>query len=386
MSASACAEVAVDLIMAGSTESTKGLIFVNQSDTQPQRGGFRHSNKKSQQHRMQTEPSQQPDFTAINNYNCSSLFASVYFHRSVDTIMSETRGLWCYFASANLLWACNNFITPFYTWHKMCHFQKRVCKVISFSNSKLESLSLCRPHHGHQTFFALLFLLFSFLSLLLPFLLSYHLLSLLTSFVPSFLASLQSFAFPCCFLYSVPSVLSSFLPPFSPSFSSSSPFRISLPSSCLPFFLPWPLPFFLPSLPSSCPPSLLLTIFALILASFLLSFRPFFLLLPSLLPSFLPSLCLSCRWVTSGTLCLMTRLQPLTLLLLEAVGCPPHPHTPPLSLCNQRQPQTDTGLPAPPPEYPQVYKCVCVCGRLKWVTESENLHMCMCGAHTLFYH
>lgn len=57
----------------------------------------------------------------------------------------------------------------------------------------------------------------------------------------------------------------------------------------------------------------------------------------------------------------MTRLQPLTLLLLEAVGCPPHPHTPPLSLCNQRQPQTDTGLPAPPPEYPQVYKCVCVC-------------------------
>lgn len=142
MSASACAEVVVDLIMAGSTESTKGLIFVNQSDTQPQRGGFRHSNKKSQQHRMQTEPSQQPDFTAINNYNCSSLFASVYFHRSVDTIMSETRGLWCYFASANLLWACNNFITPFYTWHKMCPFQKRVCKVISFSNSKLESLPL----------------------------------------------------------------------------------------------------------------------------------------------------------------------------------------------------------------------------------------------------
>lgn len=311
MSVSACAEVGarvcswvvVDLIMAGSTESTKGLIFVNQSDTQPQRGGFRHSNKKSQQHWMLTEPSQQPDFTAINNYNCSSLFASVYFHRSVDTIMSETRGLWCYFASANLLWACNNFITPFYTWYKMCHFQKRVCKVISFSNSKLESLSLCRRHHGHQTFFALLFFLFSFLSLLLPFLLSYRLLSLFTSFVPSFLASLQSFAFPCCFLYSVPSVLSSFLPPFSPSFSSSSPFQISLPSSCLPFFLPWPLPFFLPSLPSSCLPSLLLTIFALILASFLLSFRPFFLLLPSLLPSFLPSLCLSCRWVTSGTLC-----------------------------------------------------------------------------------
>lgn len=131
-----CSWVVVDLIMAGSTASTKGLIFVNQSDTQPQRGGFRHSNKKSQQHWMLTEPSQQPEFTAINNYNCSSLFASVYFHRSVDTIMSETRGLWCYFASANLLWACNNFITSLYAWHKMCHFQKRVCKVISFSNSR----------------------------------------------------------------------------------------------------------------------------------------------------------------------------------------------------------------------------------------------------------
>lgn len=182
MSASACAEVAVDLIMAGSTESTKGLIFVNQSDTQPQRGGFRHSNKKSQQHRMQTEPSQQPDFTAINNYNCSSLFASVYSHRSVDTIMSETRGLWCYFASANLLWACNNFITPFYTWHKMCHFQKRVCKVISFSNSKLESLSLCRPHHGHQTsscFFLFFHCSFPFYFLIIFFLYLLH------SFLPS---------------------------------------------------------------------------------------------------------------------------------------------------------------------------------------------------------
>lgn len=288
MSASACAEVAVDLIMPGSTESTKGLIFVNQSDTQPQRGGFRHSNKKSQQHRMQTEPSQQPDFTAINNYNCSSLFASVYSHRSVDTIMSETRGLWCYFASANLLWACNNFITPFYTWHKMCHFQKRVCKVISFSNSKLESLSLCRPHHGHQTFFALLFLLFSFLSLLLPFLLSYHLLSLLTSFVPSFLASLQSFAFPCCFLYSVPSVLSSFLPPFSPSFSSSSSFRISLPSSCLPFFLPWPLPFFSPIFTLFMPPFLI--------AHHLCPHPCFF---PSIFPSILPTSSVSSSFLPS---------------------------------------------------------------------------------------
>lgn len=109
--------------MAGSTASTKGLIFVNQSDTQPQRGGFKHSNKKSQQHWMLTEPSQQQDFTAINNYNCSSLFASIYFHRSVDTIMSETRGLWCYFASANLLWACNNFITP----GTKCVISKNVC-------------------------------------------------------------------------------------------------------------------------------------------------------------------------------------------------------------------------------------------------------------------
>lgn len=267
MSASACAEVAVDLIMAGSTESTKGLIFVNQSDTQPQRGGFRHSNKKSQQHRMQTEPSQQPHFTAINNYNCSSLFASVYSHRSVDTIMSETRGLWCYFASANLLWACNNFITPFYTWHKMSHFQKRVCKVISFSNSKLESLPLS-PSPRPQTFFALLFLLFSFLSLLLPFLLSYHLLSLFSSFVPSFLASLQSFAFPCCFLYSVPSVLSSFLLPFSP----------SLPSSCLPFFRPWPLPFFSPIFTLFMPPFLI--------AHHLCPHPCFF---PSIFPSILPT-------------------------------------------------------------------------------------------------
>lgn len=304
MSASACAEVAVDLIMAGSTESTKGLIFVNQSDTQPQRGGFRHSNKKSQQHRMQTEPSQQPDFTAINNYNCSSLFASVYSHRSVDTIMSETRGLWCYFASANLLWACNNFITPFYTWHKMCHFQKRVCKVISFSNSKLESLSLCRPHHGHQTFFALLFLLFSFLSLLLPFLLSYHLLSFFTYFIRSFLLSifavfrisllLSLFCSFCSFFLS-PSFLTIFLLflPLSDIFTLFlSSFLSSLASSF--FFshlypLHAPLPYCSPSLPSS----LLLSFYLSVHSSyfFRLFFLPSFLLYVFLVDESLQVLC-----------------------------------------------------------------------------------------------
>lgn len=302
MSASACAEVAVDLIMAGSTESTKGLIFVNQSDTQPQRGGFRHSNKKSQQHWMQTEPSQQPDFTAINNYNCSSLFASVYFHRSVDTIMSETRGLWCYFASANLLWACNNFITPFYTWHKMCHFQKRVCKVISFSNSKLESLPLSPSPRPPDIFCSsLLAFFFSFTA---PSLSTFLSSSFFTYFIRSFLLSifavfrisllLSLFCSFCSFFLS-PSFLTIFLLflPLSDIFTLFlSSFLSSLASS---FFLShlYPLHASLPYCSPSLPSSLLLSFYLSVHSSyfFRLFFLPSFLLYVFLVDESLQVLC-----------------------------------------------------------------------------------------------
>lgn len=157
----------------------------------------------------------------------------------------------------------------------MCHFQKRVCKVISFSNSKLESL------YCHQTFFALPFLLFSFLSLLPSFLLSYHLLS----FIHSFLLSI----FRISFLLSLfCSFFSSFL---SPSFLTIFPLFLPLSDIFTLFlssFLPWPLPSFSqvfatflpycsPSLPSSLLPSFYLSVhssyfFRLVLLCFLLYF------------------------------------------------------------------------------------------------------------------
>lgn len=227
-----CLWVVVDLIKAGSTESTKGLIFVNQSDTQPQRGDFRHSNKKSQQHWMLSPVSSQISLPSTITIAAHCLQAFIFIaawtqscprHEGCDVIWLQP----ICFEHATI---SSRPSTP----GTKCVISKNVCaKWFHFLIRSLK-VSLSPSLQPPDVFcYSLLTFFFSFSA---PFLSTFLSSSVFTSFVPSFLASLQSSAFPCCFLYSVPSVLPSFLPPFSPSF----------PSSCLPFFLPWPLPSFSP--------------------------------------------------------------------------------------------------------------------------------------------
>lgn len=171
----------------------------------------------------------------------------------------------------------------------MCPFQKRVCKVISFSNSKLESLPLSpspRPPDIFRSSLLAFFFSFTapslstflsssfFLYFIRSFLLSIFavfrislLLSLFCSFCSFFLSHhLSPLPPPFGYLYPLPVFLSFFLGLFfSPIFTLfMPPFLIAHHLCPHPCFFPSIFPSILPNLPSS-------------------------------LASFLPSLCLSCR-------------------------------------------------------------------------------------------
>lgn len=262
--------------MAGSTESTKGLIFVNQSDTQPQRGGFRHSNKKSQQHWRLSPVSSQISLPSTITIAAHCLQAFIFIaawtqscprHEGCDVIRLQP----ICFEHATI---SSRPSTP----GTKCVISKNVCaKWFHFLilNLKVSPSVAVTTATRHFLLFPSCFFLFFRCSL--PF---YFLIVFFLSFIPSCLASS---AFPFCFLYSVPSFLPSFLPPFSPSFPSSSPFRISLPSSCLPFFLGLFLLFL-----RSLPPSYLI--------AHHLCPHPCF--LPSIFPSILPTSSVSSYFVS----------------------------------------------------------------------------------------